>query len=817
MNNDENNWGTQDPAAAEREARIVAWVLGEVSPAEAAELAALVAAKPEWAVFKAQLEEGRKLVAEAAAADPVPLRLPEARRAALLRQLAMAAKPAPASPAAGGDALVVLRRRHQRARRWMLGVAACLAAGLFLTAIVPSYQKVREPRAEYQEAKSRLMAAEEVRKQPVGAMAALAEEDAAGEKAPAVLNNARQLPAASNEYFDQAPEVVVGNYGALKKSAAAESRREAALRRDPVSHEEPIVLSPFTVDAAQDNHYRANSTLAGTRVRTDLKDVSKGITVVTQQFLQDTEARDSNGNVINPVGGLPDTGAIANPNVGRPYVLSGGGAVDSPASPTLAAPSSAIAMDKIEPVVAGKPMAIFGTGAAGPILAPVTNGDTETSAAQDPVSTFSLHVSDVSFRLAREALLRGELPDPAQVRPEEFYNAFDYGDPAPAMAEQIACRTEQAADPVMQQRNLLRIAMRVPTTGRSASQSLRLTVLLDTSGSMVREDRTAAVRSAMKVLVSLLGPADRITLVGFARRPQLLADQVPGDQAARLLDIIARTPPDGGTNLEAAIKLGAELAARQFSADAQNRIVLMTDGAANLGDADPAHLAALIETVRGAGVAFDACGVGASGIDDAVLEALTRKGSGRYYVLNTPDDADEGFALQLAGAFRPAAENVKVQVRFNPARVGHYRLIGFEHHRLKQEDFRNDQVAAAALAAGEAAVALYEVETLPQGDGELGQVYVRFHDTASNRMVERSWDLPYEASVPAFDRASPTLQLAGTSALLAEKLRGGPRADAIRLNELAPVVSLLRHTYPHQVPVQELDSMYDELRKLRIE
>jgi Mg-chelatase subunit ChlD len=816
MNNDENNLGSQDPAAADREARIVAWVLGEASPAEAAELAALVAATPELAAFKAQLEEGRKLVAEAAAADPTPLRLPEGRRAGLLRQLAVTAKRAPASQAGGGDALVVLRRRHERARRWMLGVAACLAAGIFLTAVVPSYQKVLEPRAEYQQAKS---SASEAPRQPLVAMESPAAEDTVAEKAPtAVLNNARQLPAASPEYFTQTPEAVVRYYGALKKDGAAEPRREAALRRDPVSHEDPIVLSPFTVDAAQDNHYRANSTLAGTRVRTDLKDVSKGVSIVTQQFLQDTEARDSNGNVINPVAGEPDADAVANSNVGRPYVTSVDDAKGFASGGMLAVPSSSlVAMDKIGPALAGKPTIVFGTGATGPILAPATNGDTETSAAQDPVSTFSLHVSDVSFRLAREALLRGELPDPAQVRPEEFYNAVDYGDPAPAMAEQIACRTEQAAEPFVQQRNLLRIAMRVPTTGRSAAQPLRLTVLLDTSGSMVREDRTASVRSAMKVLVSLLGPADRITLVGFARRPQLLADQVPGDQAGRLLDIIARTPPDGGTNLEAAIKLGAELAARQFSAGAQNRIVLMTDGAANLGDADPAHLAALIETARGSGVAFDACGVGASGIDDTILEALTRKGSGRYYVLNSPDDADEGFALQLAGAFRPAAENVKVQVRFNPARVGHYRLIGFEHHRLKQEDFRNDGVAAAALAAGEAAVALYEVEALPQGDGELGQVYVRFHDTASNRMVERSWDLPYEASVPAFDRASPTLQLAGTSALLAEKLRGGPRADAIRLDELAPVVSRLRHTYPHQVPVQELGSMYDELRKLRNE
>src|SRR5476649_748849 len=58
--------------------------------------------------------------------------------------------------------------------------------------------------------------------------------------------------------------------------------------------EEPTVLSPFVVDAAEDKgSYAANSSLAGTRVRTDLKDISSALSVVTAQFLQDTGAINS--------------------------------------------------------------------------------------------------------------------------------------------------------------------------------------------------------------------------------------------------------------------------------------------------------------------------------------------------------------------------------------------------------------------------------------------------------------------------------------------------------------------------------------------
>ncbi len=438
----------------------------------------------------------------------------------------------------------------------------------------------------------------------------------------------------------------------------------------------------------------------------------------------------------------------------------------------------------------------------------------EISASDQPFSTFSLHVSDVSFLLAQAELAQGQLPDRDSVRPEEFYNAFDYGDPAPGPGEQIACRIEQAAHPVFQQRNLVRIAMKVAATGRGAGQPLRLTVLLDTSGSMEREDRAASVQRAMRVLTSLLGPNDAITLIGFAREPRLLAEEVPGDQAGKLVDIVKRTPPQGGTNMEEALKLASQLALRHYQDGGQNRVVVLTDGAANLGDADPVQLSNIVANLRQKGVSFDACGVGANGLNDDILEALTRKGGGRYYFLNKPEDADAGFAQELAGAFRPAAENVKMQVRFNPDRVGKYRLIGFDKNRLNQEDFRNDQVTAAQLASEEAAVALYQVQVMPDGDGELGEVFVRFRDPADGRMVEQSWTIPYDPQTPELDKASPSMRLAATASLLAEKLRGGAVAEAIDLDALEPVVTQLRGEYSQQQRVQQLVAMFEQARRM---
>jgi Ca-activated chloride channel family protein len=180
-------------------------------------------------------------------------------------------------------------------------------------------------------------------------------------------------------------------------------------------------------------------------------------------------------------------------------------------------------------------------------------------------------------------------------------------------------------------------------------------------------------------------------------------------------------------------------------------------------------------------------------------------------VVDGPEDADAQCAKKLAGAFRPAAENVKVQVRFNPARVGRYKLIGFEEHRLNKEDFRNDAVDAAEMASEEAGVALYQFEILPQGEGEVGEVSVRFRDAASGRMVERSWTIPYDPQAPGFDDAKPSLQLAGLAAFAAEKLRHAPMAEAIDFGEMKAVMAGVKEAYGKSGRVAELERMMGRL------
>ncbi|MGE9266465.1 MAG: YfbK domain-containing protein, partial [Verrucomicrobiales bacterium] len=428
----------------------------------------------------------------------------------------------------------------------------------------------------------------------------------------------------------------------------------------------------------------------------------------------------------------------------------------------------------------------------------------------------SLNVSEVGFHLARAALAKGEWPAAEGLRVEEFVNSLDYGDAPASEAERVACAQEQAAHPFLQQRNLLRISLGTAALGRQAGTPLRLTVLLDRSGSMEREDRVASVRAALERLTELLGEGDELSLIGFARTPHLLAARVKGEESGeKVLGLLEATPSEGGTNLESALALGRRVARQQFAAGAQNRVILVTDGAANLGDAKPERLAALVTEMRKEGIAFDACGVGAKGLNDEILESLTRQGDGRYYLLDRAEEADAGFARQIAGALRPAAENVKVQVVFNEKRVGRYQLHGFEKHRLAKEDFRDDAVDAAELAGEENGVALYHFEPLPEGEGEVGTVSVRFRDTASGEMVERLWMIPYLAQPPAlFGEAEEKVRLATLAWLAAEKLRGGPAGEALGWGKLQTELARLEGAFGGRRNFREFQEMVRQARAL---
>ena len=437
----------------------------------------------------------------------------------------------------------------------------------------------------------------------------------------------------------------------------------------------------------------------------------------------------------------------------------------------------------------------------------VTVAPPEVFTKDNVFSTFSLNVSDVSFKLAAASLAHGVMPPPGGIRSEEFINAFDYRDPEPPAGVPVGFAWERVRDPFAHNRDLLRFAIKTAAEGRQPGRPLNLVLLLDKSGSMERADRVAIIQAALRVLAAQLQPHDTLSVVTFARTARLWVDGVPGSQAEEVFGKVGRLTPQGGTNLEEAMRLAYETARRHFQAGGLNRVVLLTDGAANLGEVDPQQLKRQVEVERKQGVALDCFGIGWEDYNDDLLEVLSSHGDGRYGFLNTPEEAAAGFGTQLAGALKVAAADVKVQVEFNPRRVTAYRQIGYASHQLTREQFRDNTVDAAVIGAAESGNALYTVQINAQGEGPVATVRVRFRTPGTERVQEHAWSVPYTGTAVALDRAGPAMRLASVAGLFAEWLSGSPYAAEVTPNRLLPLLQGVPQVYGTDPRPKQLEAM----------
>jgi Mg-chelatase subunit ChlD len=431
----------------------------------------------------------------------------------------------------------------------------------------------------------------------------------------------------------------------------------------------------------------------------------------------------------------------------------------------------------------------------------------EVATTDNAFSTFSLNVSDVSFKLAAASLEKGQMPDPAAVRGEEFINAFDYRDPEPTGSAPIAFAWERARYPFAHDRDLLRFSVKTAASGRQPGRPLNLVLLLDNSGSMERADRVRIRQECLRVLAGQLQPQDRVSVVAFARTARLWVDGLPGNQASELSQRVGGLAPEGGTNLEDAMNVAYQTALRHFLANGVNRVVLLTDGAANLGDVEPESLKKKVETYRRQGVALDCFGIGWDGLNDELLEALSRNGDGRYGFVNTPEAAATEFAGQLAGA-------LKVQVEWNPRRVTAYRQIGYAKHQLKKEQFRDNTVDAAEIGAAEAGNALYIVQVNPRGEGPLGTMRVRFKVPGTSDYREHEWAVPYEGSAKSLEQSSSALRLAASASAFSEWLVSSPFAAEVTPDKLLAHLSGVSEAFPADPRPKKLEWMIRQAKSV---
>lgn len=200
---------------------------------------------------------------------------------------------------------------------------------------------------------------------------------------------------------------------------------------------------------------------------------------------------------------------------------------------------------------------------------------------EDQVSTFALDVDTASYTIAQRYVDDGDRPDPASVRVEEWVNAFaqGYEEPEDDTFEILA---DGGPTPFTElDEILLRIGLQARDVRDRAREDAALTFVIDTSGSMEREGRL--VKDALRLLVDQLGRNDTVAMVTFGDDARVLLEPTRATDANRILGTIEELRPGGSTNLEAGLRLGYELARSSLTENGIDRVVLASDGVANVG------------------------------------------------------------------------------------------------------------------------------------------------------------------------------------------------------------------------------------------
>ena len=380
------------------------------------------------------------------------------------------------------------------------------------------------------------------------------------------------------------------------------------------------------------------------------------------------------------------------------------------------------------------------------------------AAVDDPLSTFALDVDTGSYSVGRRFLDEGSLPPPESVRPEEYVNAFGFDYDAPRAGLDIS--VDGGPSPFDADNVLVRVGVQGEIVADEDRGAAALTFVIDTSGSMDRDDRLGLVKESLGLLVDGLGENDTVAIVTYS--------------------------DSSGVVLE-----------------------LASDGVANSGVTDPGRLAAMIREDADNGIDLVTVGFGMGNFDDVTMEQLADNGDGFYAYVDTLDEAERLFEDDLTSTLLTIAKDARIQVEFDDEFVSAYRLIGFENRGVRDSEFRDDSVDAGELGAGHQVTAIYEIELVDgvslEDRAELGVVALRWEDPDSGEVSEIDEDIDLRDIDPRWTDTPDDFRLATVVVSFAEKLRNNPYADDVDMDDLAAEVRRLAD----ELDTDEVDELAD--------
>ncbi len=333
---------------------------------------------------------------------------------------------------------------------------------------------------------------------------------------------------------------------------------------------------------------------------------------------------------------------------------------------------------------------------------------------ENAISTFSADVDTASYTMLRKLINQGykwkelKATAGAVIRTEELVNYFKYSYNEPKQGELFGVKIQSTVCPWNAEHYLLTLSL--ATEKQITKTKNNLVFLIDVSGSMASEDKLPLLKKTFSYLTGMLGEDDTVSIVTYSGKEELVLDGCAGNKGDLIQRKLDSLVASGSTNGEAGLKMAYQTAEKHFIQDGNNRIIIASDGDLNVGISSTEEMEKFITDKKNSGVYLSVLGFGYGNYRDGMMETIADKGNGVYYYIDGETEAEKVFCDDLMATLYAVAEDVKLQITFDPAYVTEYRLIGYENRIMNTEDFENDTKDAGELGAGHTVTVCYELE-----------------------------------------------------------------------------------------------------------
>ena len=333
------------------------------------------------------------------------------------------------------------------------------------------------------------------------------------------------------------------------------------------------------------------------------------------------------------------------------------------------------------------------------------------NAAKFPATAFTVRVDKASYSNIRRFITQNSVVPPYAVRLEEMLNYFNFNYKEPTKNEVFNIESQLTSCPWNTEHQLLFLNLNAKKLNLDKVPPGNFVFLIDISGSMDVPNRLPLLKAAFQLLVKNLREKDTVSIVVYGGSVGVWMQPTSGGEKQKIIKSIEELTPGGSTPGEAAIKTAYSIAKSTFNKNGNNRIILATDGDFNIGQVDEKELEEMVTRERQSGIYLTCLGVGMGNYKDSKIETLARNGNGNFAYIDDIREAEKVLVTEFTQTLYTVANDVYLNVQFNPDLVKDYRLIGYDNKKGIAAD-TSALLEGGEIGSGNSITAVFEI--LPQ-------------------------------------------------------------------------------------------------------